>query len=140
MNIENYRSLQKQIVIRFPKNNPVVLPGANYCDKSNIITAIDLIFSKYHPKSKEIEDHDFYKVDYLPENDRVRYTIHPDARREVLKRLLELNHIIHEEEVKAGLWDKKSSSKKTSKKYKNSNSKSSSANEPEEGYGDLFDT
>jgi methylase of polypeptide subunit release factors len=51
--------------------------------------------------------HDFYEVDYLPENDRVRYTIHPDARKEVLKRLLALNHQIHEEEVKAGLWDKK---------------------------------
>ncbi|MBX7203667.1 MAG: N-6 DNA methylase, partial [Bacteroidia bacterium] len=42
--------------------------------------------------------HDFYEVDYLPENDRVRFTIHPDARKEVLKRLLELNHKIHEEE------------------------------------------
>ena len=51
--------------------------------------------------------HDFYEVDYLPENDRVRYTIHPEARREILKRLLELNHKIHEGEVAAGLWDKK---------------------------------
>ena len=34
--------------------------------------------------------HDFYEVDYLPENDRVRYTISPDARKEVLKRLLKL--------------------------------------------------
>ena len=51
--------------------------------------------------------HDFYEVDYLPENDRVRFTIHPEARREILKRLLELNHKIHEEEVKAGLWEKK---------------------------------
>lgn len=51
--------------------------------------------------------HDFYEVDYLPENDRVRYTIHPEARKEVLKRLLELNHKIHAEEVAAGLWDKK---------------------------------
>lgn len=51
--------------------------------------------------------HDFYEVDYLPENDRVRYTIHPDARKEILKRLLELNHRIHEEEVKMGLWEKK---------------------------------
>lgn len=51
--------------------------------------------------------HDFYEVDYLPENDRTRFTIHPDARKEVLKRLLELNHKIHEEEVAAGLWDKK---------------------------------
>ncbi len=46
--------------------------------------------------------HDFYEVDYLPENDRVRYTISPDARKEVLKRLLKLNHEIQEQEVKAG--------------------------------------
>ncbi len=32
--------------------------------------------------------HDFYEVDYLQENDRVRYTISPDAGKEVLKRLL----------------------------------------------------
>ncbi|MEI8110088.1 MAG: DNA methyltransferase [Chitinophagia bacterium] len=51
--------------------------------------------------------HDFYEVDYLPENDRVRFTIHPDARKEVLKRLLELNHKIHEEEKADGLLDKK---------------------------------
>lgn len=56
--------------------------------------------------------HDFYEVDYLPENDRVRYTIHPEARKEVLKRLLELNHKIHEEEVAAGLWEKKKTVKK----------------------------
>ncbi len=36
--------------------------------------------------------HDFYEVDYLPENDRIRFIIHPDARREVLKRLLLLKH------------------------------------------------
>jgi hypothetical protein len=56
-------------------------------------------------------NHDFYEVDYLPENDRVRFTIHPDARKEVLKRLLELNHKIHAEEVAAGLWDKKPTTK-----------------------------
>lgn len=42
--------------------------------------------------------HDFYEVDYLPENDRIRYTIHPDARKEVLRRLLLLNHEVHESE------------------------------------------
>lgn len=47
--------------------------------------------------------HDFYEVDYLPENDRVRFTIHPDARKEILKRLLELNHQIFEEEARKGL-------------------------------------
>ena len=36
--------------------------------------------------------HDFIEVETLPENDRVRYTISPEARKEVLKRLLALNH------------------------------------------------
>jgi hypothetical protein len=56
--------------------------------------------------------HDFYEVDYLPENDRVRYTISPDARKEVLKRLLKLNHEIHKQEVKAGLHAKGKTKKK----------------------------
>jgi hypothetical protein len=51
-------------------------------------------------------------VDYLPENDRVRYTISPEARKEVLKRLLKLNHEIHEQEVKAGLYTKGKTKKK----------------------------
>ncbi len=73
--------------------------------------------------------HDFYEVDYLPEKDRIRYTINTDARKEVLKRLLELNHKIHEEEVKAGLWEKKKTSTK----------KSTIVNEPNAAYGgDLF--
>jgi hypothetical protein len=63
--------------------------------------------------------HDFYKVDYLPENDRVRYTISPDARKEVLKRLLKLNHEINEQEVKTGLHLKE----KTKKKQKADTSK-----------------
>jgi len=36
--------------------------------------------------------HDFHEVETLPENDRVRYTISPAARKEILKRLLQLNH------------------------------------------------
>lgn len=82
--------------------------------------------------------HDFYEVDYLPENDRVRFTIHPDARREVLKRLLELNHKIHEEEVKAGLWDKK----KTGKRKKvdaEDGGELNRVDEPDSSYGGLFD-
>lgn len=47
--------------------------------------------------------HDFYEVDYLPENDNVRFTIHPEARKEVLKRLLLLNHQYYEEELLQGL-------------------------------------
>ena len=52
--------------------------------------------------------HDFYEVDYLPENDRIRFTISPESRKEVLKRLLKLNHEIHEKEVKEALPLKKS--------------------------------
>jgi len=37
-------------------------------------------------------DHDFYEVETLAENDRVRYTISPAARKDVLRRLLKLNH------------------------------------------------
>ena len=36
--------------------------------------------------------HDFHEVETLPENDRIRYTISPVARRELLKRLLAENH------------------------------------------------
>ena len=37
-------------------------------------------------------DHEFYDVETLAENDRVRYTISPAAGKEVLRRLLKLNH------------------------------------------------
>ncbi len=51
--------------------------------------------------------HDFYEVDYLPEKDNIRYTISPEARKEVLKRLLLLNHERYEEEIKQGLHKEK---------------------------------
>jgi hypothetical protein len=39
--------------------------------------------------------HNFYEIVNLPENDRTRISIHPEAQREVLKRILDLNHKIH---------------------------------------------
>ena len=45
-------------------------------------------------------EHDFHEVETLPENDRVRYTVSPAARREVLKRLLAENHARAETEAK----------------------------------------
>ncbi len=44
--------------------------------------------------------HDFYEVETLPENDRIRYTISPEARVELLKRLLAENHARTEAESK----------------------------------------
>lgn len=69
--------------------------------------------------------HDFYEVDYLPENDRVRYTIHADARREILKRLLLINHKRHAEEVAAGKHGKSTATKKKATKKKPAKAKQS---------------
>lgn len=46
--------------------------------------------------------HDFQQVETLPENDRTRYTITPQARKELLKRLLTLNHRRAEDQRNSG--------------------------------------
>jgi len=51
--------------------------------------------------------HNFYEISFLPENDNIRYTMHPDASKEILKRLLLLNHERYEDEIKKGLHKKK---------------------------------
>lgn len=48
-------------------------------------------------------EHGFHEVPYLPESDRVRFTISETARVEVLRRLSELNRQRYEEEVAQGL-------------------------------------
>lgn len=120
--ISNFYSLRENLLIR----NSIGLTDLinAYHEPNNHIDTSDLkdsqvdidtyILKKYgwHEDSekwgKAIQlRHDFYEVDYLPENDRVRYTIHPDARKEVLKRLLLLNHERFEEEVSQGLHKKK---------------------------------
>ena len=102
--------------------NPVKGEAVNVCSIEEAITGVVKLRELHVQMDNAVLDaygwgagsaqpielkYDFYEVDYLPENDRVRYTIHPEARKEVLKRLLELNHQIHEEEVKAELGDKK---------------------------------
>jgi len=47
-------------------------------------------------------DHGFHDQDYLPENDRLRYTVSPPVRMELLQRLLLLNFERFAEEGKAG--------------------------------------
>lgn len=59
--------------------------------------------------------HDFHEVETLPENDRVRYTISPAARKEVLRRLLALNHArAQDETLEAQNAPAKKSSRKAS--------------------------
>jgi len=50
----------------------------------------------------------------------------------MLKRLLKLNHTIHEEEVEKGLWDKKKTQRKKANPAK---SGQVVVNEPQAGYG-----
>lgn len=51
-------------------------------------------------------DHGFHDVPYLPESDRIRFTINENARVEILRRISELNHKRYEEEVAKGLHGK----------------------------------
>lgn len=69
--------------------------------------------------------HDFHEVETLPENDRVRYTISPAARKEVLKRLLAENHRRAAEQA-ASISTTKPKTKRPRKSQAN------------EGQGDLF--
>lgn len=72
--------------------------------------------------------HDFVEVETLPENDRVRYTISPAARKEVLKRLLAENHRRAAAEAAAAALEA------PAKKARGRKSKA------EQPIGDLFDT
>ena len=56
--------------------------------------------------------HGFHEVPYLPENDRVRFTISENARLEVLRRLAELNQQRYQEEIDQGLHGATPSSSK----------------------------
>ena len=73
-------------------------------------------------------NHGFYDLEFLPENDRRRYTVCPDARKEIMTRLLKLNNDRHKQELAAGLVDdtgkllKKSPPPKPKKKPKDTES------------------
>jgi hypothetical protein len=64
---------------------------------------IDLAVTRVYAWDDLDLGHGFHEVPYLPENDRVRFTISEQARLEVLRRLSELNHQRYEEEVTKGL-------------------------------------
>jgi len=70
--------------------------------------------------------HDFHET---PQG--LRFTISEAARREVLSRLLELNHQRYAEEVAAGLHEKKSNKRKEKSRRKNVAAKPKPAPQPE---------
>lgn len=104
----------------------------------------DLINKTYPPADDAFGNttlHGFYEVDYLPENDRVRFTFHPEARKEILKRLLLLNHERRKEEELAGLWKGKEELIPRTKKRGGSSKKASIKPKPKQNnpkQGGLF--
>jgi hypothetical protein len=93
----------------------------------SLMQAIDLgVASAYGWDDLDISC-DFHEVPYLPENDRVRFTISEPARIEVLRRLAELNRQRYEEEVAQGLHGKKSNKGGTRKQSTRTSAKQTKA-------------
>ncbi|HEY0319441.1 MAG TPA: hypothetical protein VGC66_00570 [Pyrinomonadaceae bacterium] len=73
----------------------------------NLHTQIDETVATAYGWNDLALGHGFHEVPYLPENDQVRFTISESARKEVLRRLAELNLVRFEAEVALGLHDSK---------------------------------
>ena len=84
---------------------------------------IDLRMIELYDWSDIELDHDFRDVPYLPEGNRHRFAISGEARLEILDRLGRLNKERYDEEVAAGLHDKKTPTKAKRKKRKASKKK-----------------
>src|SRR5687768_16395638 len=61
--LENYRSIQDPLELKFPGNKPLVLLGENNSGKSNIVKGLNLILGSFWPGSHDPEDHEFYGRD-----------------------------------------------------------------------------
>jgi len=72
---------------------------------------VDLAVARAYGWSDLHLGHDFHSLSFLPENDRVRFTISETARLEVLRRLGELNRQRYEEEQSAAPTAKPRASK-----------------------------
>ena len=81
-------------------------------------------------------DHSFHEVAYLPENERIRFTISESARLEVLRRLAELNRLRYQEEVDQGLHGGTAGLAKAGGRR----SRAASASEPTLDFDDIIPT
>jgi hypothetical protein len=72
-------------------------------DLRDLQCEIDLAVARAYGWDNLDLEHGFHEVPYLPENDRIRFTISETARVEVLRRLSELNRQRYEDEVARGL-------------------------------------
>ena len=93
-NLFHARDLSPEMVAKVSKKDAVTSAAGfeALLELRHLHVALDIaVRDSYGWQDLDLE-HDFHEVETLPENDRVRYTIGPAARREVLKRLLAENH------------------------------------------------
>ena len=93
-NLFHARDLSRDMVSQISKKDAVTAAVGfdALIELRRLHVALDLmVLDAYGWQDLDLE-HGFHEVETLPENDRVRYTISPAARREVLKRLLAENH------------------------------------------------
>ena len=63
--LENYRSIQDPLQIKFPRSRPVILLGENNAGKSNIVKGVNLLLGNFWPGSHDPEDQEFYDRDWF---------------------------------------------------------------------------
>jgi hypothetical protein len=93
-NLFHARELSPELVSKVSKK-PADLARAGFnglLELRRLHVALDIAVRDAYGWTDLNLGHDFVEVETLPENDRVRYTISPAARKEVLMRLLALNH------------------------------------------------
>lgn len=58
--IDNFRSI-KHVEFSYPDKSPLILVGENNAGKSNIISAIDVLLGETYPKSRIVDQKDYYQ-------------------------------------------------------------------------------
>jgi putative ATP-dependent endonuclease of OLD family len=61
LRVNQYRSIDQSIELRFPTGAPLVLLGENNAGKSNLISALELVLGEYWPGSREPDDRDYFE-------------------------------------------------------------------------------
>jgi putative ATP-dependent endonuclease of OLD family len=63
LRIQNYRSVQGPVTLRFPRDGPLVLLGENNAGKSNIVKGLELLLGGFWPSNHDPEPHEYYGRD-----------------------------------------------------------------------------
>ncbi|MGJ1434047.1 type IIL restriction-modification enzyme MmeI [Sphingobacterium spiritivorum] len=118
---DKHLSLLKKHLTRVQTNIETKEIISDFSEFRRIAIELDKIIIRSYKWSDVDLNHNFYELEYLPENDRIRFSVHPDARKEILKRLLMLNHQSYKKEVSEDSKNIKAKHKKTGNKKKEDN-------------------